>query len=207
VQPYVAFALGLKAAGHDVLIAAPTQFGAFIGMRGISFAHLPGEFLDLMETPEAKAAMVGGQGFSAGLKLMKHFKPIGRKLLSAEWRAAEEFQPDLIVYHPKAVGAPHIADRLGCPAVLASPLPGFTPTSAFASPLLPFRSVGPFNRLSHGVMARSGDFLFRSMIAEWRSSELDTTKRPSRPLARPRRSTPIVHTSCPFPPTGGVTWR
>jgi UDP:flavonoid glycosyltransferase YjiC (YdhE family) len=182
VQPYVALALGLKAAGHEVLIAAPSQFEAFIGMRGIPFAHLPGEFLDLMETPEAKAAMAGGQGFSGGLKLMKHFRPIGRKLLSAEWKAAEEFQPDLIIYHPKAVGAPHIAERLGCPAVLVSPLPGFTPTSAFASPLLPFRSVGPFNRLSHSVMAGSGDFLFRSMIREWRSSELDAPTRPAQRL-------------------------
>src|SRR5690606_16042775 len=73
VQPYLALALGLKAEGHEVLIAAPTQFEAFIGTRGIGFAHLPGEYLDLMETEEARAAMSGGGGFTAGLKLMRHF--------------------------------------------------------------------------------------------------------------------------------------
>jgi sterol 3beta-glucosyltransferase len=45
IQPYLALALGLKAAGHDVQIAAPTQFEAFIGSRSVGFAHLPGEFL------------------------------------------------------------------------------------------------------------------------------------------------------------------
>ena len=47
VQPYLALACGLKSAGHDVLIAAPSQFEAFVGTRGIAFAHLPGEFLAL----------------------------------------------------------------------------------------------------------------------------------------------------------------
>ena len=180
VQPYLALALGLKAAGHDVLIAAPSQFEAFVGTRGIGFAHLPGEFLELMETPEAKAAMAGSAGFAAGFKMMKQFKPIGRKQLSAEWSAANRFRPDLIIYHPKAIAAPHIAERLACPTVLASPLPGFTPTRAFASPLVPFRSLGPLNRLTHSVMAGSGDALFRKMIGEWRVSELGLPRRPRR---------------------------
>jgi sterol 3beta-glucosyltransferase len=181
VQPYLAFALGLKAAGHEVLIAAPSQFEAFIGSRGIKFAHLPGEFLTLMETPEAKAAMSGSAGFAAGFKLIKHFRPIGRKELTLEWAAARAFQPELIIYHPKAIGAPHIAEKLGCPAVLASPLPGFTPTRAFASPLVPFRSLGPLNGLTHRLMAGSGEAIFRSMVAEWRVSELGLKSRPVRP--------------------------
>jgi sterol 3beta-glucosyltransferase len=186
IQPYLALALGLKEAGHEVLIAAPTQFEAFIGTRGIGFAHLPGEYLDLMETEEARAAMSGSGGFAAGFKLMRHFKPIGRKQLSLEWEAARRFEPELIIYHPKAVGAPHIAGRLSCPAVLASPLPGFTPTAEFASPLLPFRSVGPFNRASHSVMAGSADAIFRKLIGEWRRGELGLKARP------PQRPTPCA---------------
>ncbi len=182
VQPYVALALGLKAAGHDVMMAAPTQFEAFVGSRGIRFAHLPGEFLDLMETPEAKAALSGSGGFAAGFKLIKHFKPIGRKELTLEWAAAQAFRPELIVYHPKAIAAPHIAEKLGCPAVLASPLPGFTPTREFASPLVPFESLGPLNRLTHSLMAGSGEAIFRGMVAEWRVSELGLKSRPARPL-------------------------
>jgi UDP:flavonoid glycosyltransferase YjiC (YdhE family) len=185
IQPYLALALGLKAAGHDVLMAAPSQFEAMIGTRGIGFAHLPGEYLDLMDSPEGKSAMTGAGGFAAGFKLMKYFKPIARKQLSEEWGAAREFNPDLIIYHPKAVAAPHIAEKLSCASVLASPLPGFTPTTAFASPLMPWRSLGPLNRLSHTVMAGSADTLFRGLVGEWRVSELELERRPSRPL-RPR---------------------
>ena len=110
---------------------------------------------------------------------------IARKQLSEEWAAAREFNPDLIIYHPKAVAAPHIAEKLSCASVLASPLPGFTPTTAFASPLMPWRSLGPLNRLSHTVMAGSADTLFRGLIGEWRVSELELERRPSQPL-RPR---------------------
>lgn len=179
VQPYLALALGLRARGHEVQIAAPSQYETFIGNYGIAFAHLPGEFLDLMESPEAKAAMSGSAGFAAGFKMIKQFKPIGRKQLSAEWAAAKRFQPELIIYHPKAIAAPHIAEKLTCPAVLASPLPGFTPTREFASPMVPFRSIGPLNRLSHSFMAGSGESIFRKMIGEWRRSELDLPRRPS----------------------------
>jgi sterol 3beta-glucosyltransferase len=182
VQPYLALALGLKAEGHDVIIAAPSQFESFVAARGIGFAHLPGEFLALMETPEAKAAMAGSGGFAAGFKMMKQFKPIGRKQLTAEWMAAQQFHPELIIHHPKAIAAPHIAEKLSCPAVLASPLPGFTPTRAFASPLFPFRSLGPLNRLTHSLMAGSGEALFRKMVSKWRVMELDLAQRPKRKL-------------------------
>lgn len=180
VQPYLALALGLKSRGHDVLVAAPSQFEAFIGTRGIAFAHLPGEFLELLELPEAKAAIAGSAGFAAGFKLIKYFKPIGRRQLAAEWEAAKRFEPQLIIYHPKAVGAPHVAEKLGCSAVLASPLPGFTPTGAFASPLLPFGSLGPLNRMSHSIMAGSGEAIFRGMIADWRERDLALPRRPRR---------------------------
>jgi sterol 3beta-glucosyltransferase len=182
VQPYLALALGLKSRGHDVLVAAPSQFEAFVGSRDIAFVHLPGEFLELLETPEAKAAIAGSGGFAAGFKMIKLFKPIGRKQLSAEWSAAQRFTPEMIIYHPKAVGAPHIAEKLGCVSVLASPLPGFTPTDEFASPLMPFRSLGPLNRLTHSVMAGSGDAIFRGLIGDWRVKELGLSRRPRRRL-------------------------
>lgn len=209
IQPYLALALGLKAEGHEILIAGPTQFEAFIGARGIGFAPLPGEYLDLLETEEAKVAMSGGGGFAAGFRLMRHFRPIGRKQLSQEWEAAQRFGPELIIYHPKAVGAPHIAERLSCPAVLASPLPGFTPTSEFASPFLPFRSVGPFNRASHSVMAGSAAAIFRKFIDEWRMGELGLAKRPGQAL-RPRAilyaySPEVVPVPADWPSNAAVT--
>ena len=172
VQPYIALALGLSNSGHDVQLAAPAQFSDMVRERGVAFAPLPGEFLELMDTPEGKAAIAGGQGFSAGFKLLKHVRPMMRGLLDAEWAAVRAFAPDVIIYHPKSIASPHMAEKLGVPAILASPLPGFTPTAAFPSPMLPFSSLGPLNRVSHSLAMHGAGLLFGRLIREWRGASL-----------------------------------
>jgi UDP:flavonoid glycosyltransferase YjiC (YdhE family) len=172
VQPYVALALELIGRGHAVQIAAPVQLAGMVEERGVSFAPLPGEYLALLETPEGKAALAGSRGFSAGLKLLKHIRPLMRRLLDAEWAAVRVFRPDVIVHHPKSVASPHIAEALGCAHLLASPLPGFTPTAAFPSPMLPFRSLGPLNRASHALAIHGAYLLFRGLVREWREGSL-----------------------------------
>ncbi|NDV89472.1 glycosyltransferase [Aurantimonas aggregata] len=172
VQPYLALALGLMQQGYEVQFAAPKQFASFVEEKGVRFAPLPGEFLALLDTPDGKAAVAGGQGFSAGFKLLKHIKPLMRRLLDEEWAAVKAFNPDLIVYHPKSVAVPHFGERLGIPVILASPLPGFTPTRAFPSPMLPVSSLGPFNKMSHLLAMRGADVLFGKMLGQWRETSL-----------------------------------
>ena len=194
VQPYLALALGLTAAGYEVQLVAPAQFEGFVTERGIGFAALPGEFLDLLETPEAQRAIAQGQGFSAGFRLLKRLKPMMLRLFDAEWEASRSFAPQLIVYHPKAPAAPHIAEKLGVPTVLASPLPGFTPTSAFPSPLFPQVSLPGLNRLSHRLMAWSGGALLARPIAQWRADVLGL---PSRSRNRTRQAPATLYAYSP----------
>ncbi|MFP9136226.1 glycosyltransferase [Devosia sp. XGJD_8] len=182
VQPYIALAIGLVRRGHDVQIAAPVQFESLVGAHAIPFIGLPGEFLALMDTEEGKAAIGGGQGFSAGLKLLKYMRPLMDQLLEAETAAVRSFGPDLILHHPKSLAAPHLATALGVPGILASPLPGFTPTSAFPSPLLPFNSLGPLNKVSHLLATRGGELLFAKELRAWRHRTLGLRARPNNPV-------------------------
>ena len=175
VQPYVALAVQLARRGHDVQIAGPSQLSAIAEEHGIPYAPLPGEYLSLLETPEGKAAIAGGEGFSAGLKLLKHIRPLMWRVLDAEWAAVRAFEPDVIVHHPKSIAAAHMAEAIGCRHILASPLPGFTPTSAFPSPILPFASLGPFNRVSHFAAILAPSLLFRGLLREWRQTSLGLT--------------------------------
>ncbi|MCC7250437.1 glycosyltransferase [Hyphomicrobium sp.] len=177
VQPYLALALGLMKRGHAVQLAAPAQFQGMASALGVPFSPLPGEFLALLDTPEGKAAVAGGKGFSAGFKLLKTVRPLMRRLLDEEWHAASAFAPDVIVYHPKSIAAAHMAEKIGCPCILASPLPGFTPTSAFPTPLLPFRSLGPFNRASHVLAIKGAGLLFGKLIMDWRATTLGLSRR------------------------------
>ncbi|GHC68611.1 glycosyltransferase [Limoniibacter endophyticus] len=177
-QPYLALSRRLKAEGHEVMLVAPAQFANMAEAEGIDFSPLPAEFLAMLDSPETKA-LIGksGAGFSVGFKLIKHYRLLARHVLDAEWEAARAFQPDAIVFHPKALGAPHIAMKLGVPLFLASPLPGFTPTSAFPTPLLPFSTLGPLNRISHALMIHGGKVIFSKTIQAWRDEALDLPAR------------------------------
>lgn len=187
VQPYLALARGFRAVGHEVLLIAPAQFAESAAAEGLAFAPLPAEFFDMLDASETKNVLGrSGKGFGAGFKLIKRYRPLMRGLLEAEWDAARAFRPDTIVYHPKMLGAPHIAAKLDVPHFLASPLPGFTPTAAFPTPILPVRSLGPFNRMSHVLMIHGGAVLFARILRDWR---VDTLKLPGRGKPVPRAGT------------------
>ncbi len=172
VQPYLALALELRRRGHQVQIAAPVQFETMVAERGIPFAPLPGDFLDLLDSPQGKAAVAGGRGFSAGFKLLKYVRPLMFQLMNDEWEAVKTFTPNLILGHPKSIAAPHLAEATSCPFILASPVPGLTPTAAFPSPILPFENLGPLNRASHSLMANSANMLFGHTVRRWRTTTL-----------------------------------
>jgi UDP:flavonoid glycosyltransferase YjiC (YdhE family) len=196
-QPYLALARRLRARGHDVLVVAPAQFAEMAAAENLPFAPLPAEFLAVLDSDEAKK-MIGssGPGFGAGFKLLKFYREIGRRLLDAEWETARAFAPDVILFHPKALGAPHIATKLGIPLFLASPLPGFTPTSAFPTPVLPFASLGPLNRPSHALMTHGGNVLFAKTVRAWRVEALGL---PARGKAAPPAGTLYGYSSHVLP--------
>jgi UDP:flavonoid glycosyltransferase YjiC (YdhE family) len=158
------------AAGHEVVLATATRFESFVAAHGVPFAPLPDDFLDLMETPEGKAALSGRNTLAWTLQLVRQVRPMMRRLLNAQWAAVGG--ADAIIYHPKALGSVHIAERMGIPTVCAFTLPGMTPTRAFPSPMLPFADLGPLNRLSHELFLRYANALFREPINRWREEVL-----------------------------------
>ncbi len=137
VQPYIALGIGLQAAGHRVTLATLASFADFVGERGLAFMPLRGEFLELLQTPEGKAAIVGKGN---PLRLMQKVMPMLREVLDDEWRAAAD--TELVIYHPKALGGHSIAEKLGIPGILALPLPLYSPTGAFPSPIPADRQLG-----------------------------------------------------------------
>ena len=59
VQPYVALALGLLDAGHDVTLAANAEFRALVEAYDVPFSPLRADYLALADTPEGRAALQG----------------------------------------------------------------------------------------------------------------------------------------------------
>lgn len=147
IQPFIALSRGLLARGHRVTLGAPATFAALVAGYDVPFAPLNDEFLRVAETSEGKAAFEGG----SPLGLIAKVKPMLRRMM--EDAAAAGHNADLIIYHPKVLGASYIAEAHGKPAVLSLPLPAYTPTRAFPSPILPIQTgIGALNKLSHGIL-------------------------------------------------------
>jgi UDP:flavonoid glycosyltransferase YjiC (YdhE family) len=98
VQPYIALGAGLRAAGHSVTLVTSARFAAVTNAAGLRHTPVRGDFLQLVEAPEGKVAVAGGNP----LRLMQRVRPMLRQLLDDCWDAARE--SDTIIYHPKARG-------------------------------------------------------------------------------------------------------
>ncbi len=145
VQPYVALARGLLAAGHEAAVCTAEGFRELVSGHGVPYEHMGNDMLELIQS-----AMPGMAGPAEALQLARRMMAAMRSSLVDQWEAAHRFGPDVLVYHPKMLGGLHIAERLGVPAVLSLPLPFFTPTNAFPIPFIgrwPFR--GRLNRASY----------------------------------------------------------
>jgi sterol 3beta-glucosyltransferase len=184
IQPFIALGRGLTAAGHAVIVCTAEGYRPFVEAHGLRHAPMTNDLLDLIHAAEGRAAMEGG---GKVLALIKRVKPILRRALADEWAAARALEPDLIVYHPKALGGLHIAEKLSIPAVMALPLPFSTPTSAFPNPFLSGARLGGwFNRVTYRLMALTSA-IYADVTNEFRVRTLGLP-------ARGRFADPLVRT-------------
>ena len=175
VQLYVALGVGLRTAGYRVTIAAGHRFKSFITEYGLEYADSEADFPDIMQSKGGRTAL-GDSG--AALRPLREVAPIVRRVLDQEWEAAQG--ADAIVYHPKALGGYHIAERLGIPGFLGAPFPAFTPTRAFPNLFLPggVNLGGPLNHASYGLFIYLALAPYRGIINGWRKEVLGLPPHP-----------------------------
>lgn len=174
VQPYVALAKGLEAAGHDVLIGAPDNFAAWVEGQGIRFHPLGIDIEALIQSPEARRVLDGN--IFGVPKLLRKTMPMMRGVLDGIWEAAKD--ADVIVYHPKAGSAVDVAEATGAGLVCASPIPMFTTGDfPFLMPKLNFGRA--LNRLTYWPQS----FARLLFINRWRREVLK--------LPKPKRMYPL----------------
>ena len=173
VQPYVALGKGLKAAGHRVAVCTDTRFQSFITEHGLEAAAFNGLFTELTNSSTGREVMENAGTMwplLRGLpKLLKLSEQMQRAVMDDGWRAAQGAEADIIVYHPKAFGGPHFAEKLNIPAVMAVPLPMLAPTGEFpvvGFPRLPFGK--PYNRGTYRVLHRLTRVITGKHVASWR---------------------------------------
>jgi sterol 3beta-glucosyltransferase len=164
VQPYIALGLGLKVAGHEVTISTLAEFKPLVNQYGLLHDSLRGDFLKVAQST------IGSKGGNQ-IKRIRQYVEMAKDTLADEWTSAQK--AELLIYSPAAIGGYHIAEKLEIPTFTAFPAPLYSPTREFPNPFLPFRNLGPFNKLSHQLFAKLGPAMYRGPINQFRKDVLD----------------------------------
>jgi sterol 3beta-glucosyltransferase len=161
VDPFLALARRARRDGHAVRLGVTREFIATAEAAGIDVAPLDGDY----------QAIVEAQGVSA-MAALKAYRstvaPMMAAILRSASRAALDYRPDVIVYHPKILSAELAAANLGIPAVLVETVPVVTPTREFPAPGIVGRDIGPLNRLTYKAGAAAGR-MFGGVLKEIRA--------------------------------------
>lgn len=171
VQPVIALALGLRAAGQPVRLLAPPAFGDWITSYNLPFAPLDGNPSDLMTTPGGQSALTFDgnplRSLYATLVFLHRARPLYARMLSSAVAACRDARA-LLIGLPTVWGA-HLAEWLGVPCIGTFTQP-VTPTGDFLSPLIPSAwHLGRLgNRLSYPLAAQVTFLPWRAVINDWR---------------------------------------
>ncbi|GAB2475177.1 glycosyltransferase [Promicromonospora xylanilytica] len=190
VQPFVALARALGAAGHDAVLCAPHRFAGFVTGNGVTFAGVDDGPMRQLDSPAG-----AGQAFAGGvrtrLRQIREMPSTFHQVLADSWQVAAHGAgagADVVVHNGQILAGQHVAEALGIPAVLGLPLPMYVPTREFPWPgqSLPFGLPGPLNRATFGGM-RLPAAMFGRVLDRWRRDELGLPARPGRhdPTVRP----------------------
>jgi sterol 3beta-glucosyltransferase len=171
VQPYLAVGQGLRAAGHEVRIAAQTEYQRVAERNGLAFAPVNYEPAKLLATHEGLAWMESGRNPVAFLRSMvAAVRPVA--LTVAEDVLAATSDTDAIVGSTLATSAYHVAEARRVPYIGAFLQP-LHRTRAFPAVIVPCDDLGPWgNQLSGRAAFMMLDLPFRSVMNEWRRERL-----------------------------------
>ncbi|PUB24896.1 sterol 3beta-glucosyltransferase [Promicromonospora sp. AC04] len=203
VQPFVALARALDAAGHEAVVCAPHRFADFVTGSGVTFAGVDDGPMRQLDTPaEAGDAFQGGVRMR--LRQIREMPSMFDQVLADSWQVAARGAgegADLVVHNGQILAGQHVAEALGIPAVLGLPLPMYVPTREFPWPgqSLPFGLPGWLNRATFGGM-RLPASIFGRVIDRWRRNTLGLPPRSGRhnPMVRPDGGpAPVLHAHSP----------
>jgi sterol 3beta-glucosyltransferase len=173
VQPFVALAAGLRARGHDAVLAAPAMFGDLAAAHGVPFTPLD------LDMSEVGAVLADRHGLP---HLARFCQTMGRRVAAVlpGTTAAARQGADVVVHHPVLPLGQHLAEMLGVPAVVAQPNPVLVPTREFLSAAWPCRAPSIMNRPSYRAARQLAGLWCRRDIDRWRRDGLDLPPRRGR---------------------------
>lgn len=177
VQPYVALAKELIRQGHRAVICTGESFRKLIEENGVGFHRTESDLMAFANTEDGKAILEApAKNWRLAMRYSRDLlNPAYRKTLDDFYEAA--LDADMILYHPKALGAVDIALYFGIPCVSMPPVPITYPTPEFPNLALTTKNFGSFfNKLSYQINAKAESSQM-AMINDFRQKTLGLPKR------------------------------
>ncbi|MBE6089770.1 MAG: glycosyltransferase family 1 protein [Clostridium beijerinckii] len=201
VQPYVALAKELIKTGHESIICTGATFKNFVQENGVEFYKAESDLMAILESDEGREIFNGGR-YNI-FKMLKYAKevinPAYRKSMDDFFAASKGC--NLIIYHPKALGAVDIAEYLNIPCICMPPVPIIYPVTEFPNlAISPSKNFGPFiNKLTYKVNS-FGEASYMKYINDFRSKSLHLKKRKAGDLLFQvnGKDIPVVYPISPF---------
>ncbi|MGC7101853.1 glycosyltransferase [Amycolatopsis lurida] len=183
VRPFAALAMGLREAGHEVVLAGPVS-SVSVAQPHCDHVHpLDDGTNNLVHDRNAWEAVETNFRGLRGKKLGLAFLRQNRAAMAKVFEDLAVLTGDLartgdidLVVHQVNVPGQAIAEKLGVPAVPVCLQPFWVPTATFADPILPFRPPRFLNRasyLSTKLFVRG----FTGGTANWRMERLGLPRR------------------------------
>ncbi len=197
MQPCIALALGLTAAGYQVTLGADQEFEDAIKSRNIQYAPLRLNLRDFFNSADGRAVMNGTDGRPKKERREKSEQMVF-PMLDDCWAAAQG--ADALIYDTMLTPAYHIAEKLRIPAIMTSVMPNMSPTKAFpliGVPKIGFGRIG--NRLSYEIY-RLGWINAHGTIARWcrQTLKMEPRSRFMHYGYRVRRPIPVLYSYSPL---------
>jgi sterol 3beta-glucosyltransferase len=176
LQPFIALGLGLKAAGHEVLIVSAKNEAAFVKDYGLDFFALNVDIQKLMEGDDVQEMAKGNNPLKFIVSHLKGSKKMKALMVATQaeiWEACQDV--DVIIFHPGMPLGFFIAKQLGKISVMANPFP-VVGTSNYSSILfytMP-RLGKAFNVLTHFIFQKLFWSLSKSAIKEFWDANVKT---------------------------------
>jgi len=169
LQPYIALGLGLKNAGHEVLLISAKNEEAFVKNYGLDFFALSVDIQKLMDSDEIQEMSKGNNPLKfivSHLKGSKKLKPSMVATQSEIWNSCKNV--DLIIFHPGMPLGFFIAKEKGKISIMANPFPvvatkDYPSILFYTSP----RLGKTFNIITHLIFEKLFWSLTKSAIVEF----------------------------------------
>jgi len=168
VQPCVAMGVGLRAAGHEVTVAAPAEYAHLACVQGLGYFPLQNAFRQIFKSEsDTKRLTEELNPVRMIFRKRRVVEPVVNRIFSDVWAACQG--ADLVLYTVLALPAFYFAQDLGIPAFIVCLQP-LCRTRAFPSVLLRTKvsNYACVNRASYFLVEQAMWRFIRPYFVRWR---------------------------------------